>query len=112
MRKPKKVFVFGRKSPSNQPALPTLTQKELFNFGAESSPSQSTLTRHKMEVHPRESFPPCLPAELFQTALTVHRPAGTSGMSGKHRRRQHDRRIALGGIRVRAKAQQMVDFPA
>jgi hypothetical protein len=78
--KPNNVFVFGTKSPSNQPALPALTQKELLVFGAESSPSQSTLTGPKTQVRPRESFPPCLPALVLRNALTGRRPqAPTAG---------------------------------
>ena len=40
----KKVFVFGAKSPINQPVLTVLRHKEIFVFGAESSPNQSTHT--------------------------------------------------------------------
>ena len=83
MAKPKKDFVFGAKSPSNQPALTALTQKELFGFGAESSLSQSTPNAPEPEVCPRESFPPRLPAVLLQTTLMGHRPAGASGRSSK-----------------------------
>ena len=103
MAKMKKVFVFGAKPLSNQPMLTTLTHKELFVFGAESSPSQSTPTAPKQEVRPRGSLPPRLPAVLFRTALRDFRPVDANGRSSKHRRRQHDRRVTLGGTRVRAK---------
>ena len=44
MAKTKKVFLFGAKPLSNQPALTALTHKELYVFGVESFPSQSTST--------------------------------------------------------------------
>ena len=103
MAKTKKVFVFEAKPLSNQPALTTLTHKELYVFGAEPSPSQSTPTAPKQEVCPRESLPPCLPEVLLRIALRGHRPTDANGRSSKRRRRHHDRRVTLGGTRVRAK---------
>ena len=103
MAKMKKVFVFGAKPLRNQSALTVLTHKELYVFGAESSPSQSTPTAPKQEARPRESFPPCIPAVLPRTALRGRRPTDANGRNSKRRQRHHDRRVTLGGTQVRAK---------
>ena len=84
-------------------ALTVLTHKELYVFGAEFSPSQSTPTAPKQEVCPRESLPPRLPAVLLRTALRGRRPTDANGRNSKRRRRHHDRRVTLGGTRVRVK---------
>merc|ERR1712086_877755 len=103
MLKTKKAFAFGAKPLRNQPALTALTHKELYVFGAESSPSQSTPTTPKQEVYPRESLLLRLPAVLLWIALRGHRPIDANGRSSKRRRRHHDRRVTLGGTQVRAK---------
>ena len=103
MAKMKKAFDFGAKPLRNRPALTALTHKELYVFGAESSPSQSTPTAPKQEARRRESLPPCIPAVLLRTALRGRRPTDANCKNSKRRRRHHDRRVTLGGTRVRAK---------
>ena len=103
MAKMKKPFVYGAKPLRNQKVLTALTHKELYVFGAESSPSQSTPTAPKQEVCPRESRPPCLPTVLLRSALGGHRPTDANGRSSKRRQRHHNRRVTLRGTQVRAK---------
>ena len=100
---PKEIFVFGAMDTTNQPALPAFTQKELFGFGAGSSASQSTPTGPKPGERQGEAFPPRLPAVLLWTVLMGHRPAGANSRNNKCKQRRHDRKVILGGTRVRAK---------
>ena len=101
MAKTNKVFDFGTKPLRYQPALTAITHKELYMFGAESSPSQSTPAAPKQEVRPTESLPTRLPAALPRTALRGLRHTDTNGRSSKRRRRHHGRRVTLGDTRVR-----------
>ena len=103
MAKMNKSFVFGAKPLRNQKALTALKHKELYIFGAESSPSKSTPPAPKQEACPRELHPPCIPTVLLRTALRGRRHTDANCRNNKHRRRHHTRRVTLGGTRVRAK---------
>ena len=89
-------------SKNSRRSRPSRIRSYMF-FGAESSPSQSTPTAPKQNARPRESFPPCIPAVFLRTALRGRRPTDANGRNSKRRQRHHNRRVTLGGTRVRAK---------